>query len=168
MVGLGTLALLINLGVIRVGIEDGWKGIKPLETRKADVERIVGRSTSELNGYYLYKTPDAVLDVNYSTKPCTPDAAKRGDYSVPEDTVLDYVVTIKGPLKLSGLEFKREKYDRDDGAGHLINYAVYIDKEDGITVEVFVENGDEYVRRILVRPSPGSSEQLKCKSLKGN
>lgn len=164
MIVIVVLGLCINLLLNCDSIENGWKGIKPLNSTKREVEKLLGPPISDKDGFYGYRTPEAFISIEYSATPCTANSGKRGQFSIPQNTVVNYVVTLKEPLKLSDLEFARPKYEKDTGDGHLLNYALYINKVDGISIEVFSKDEIEYVGGIYVKPSVEEDKKLKCKT----
>lgn len=142
-------------------IEKGWKEIRPLHSDKSAVDRILGPSKVDKNGYFDYSTEDAYIRVNYSTVPCRNNQYLRGKFSVPENTVLDYVVLWKNLTKLSELEFKREQYHKDT-SGDVTNFISYINSKDGVAINVTVLGNEEFVRNIRFRPSKTDSEKFAC------
>lgn len=147
-------------------VEDGWKGIKPLKTNKAVVEKLLGKPTKiDDNDYYFYSTEDGLINVNYSISPCTANSYERGHFNIPQNTVLSYYIIIYKELKLKDLDFKREKYRRVDDY-HLMDVADYINSDDGIVIEVKKVDEIEYVSKIYFYPDKLNKENLKCDVLK--
>jgi hypothetical protein len=65
----------------------GWKGLVPLRSTRADVERVLGASKGECR--CMYETPEAAIHVEYAVDRCK--GAVRG-WNVPIDTVLRLTV----------------------------------------------------------------------------
>lgn len=109
----------------------GWKGIIPLHSTRADVERLLGSSTGECN--CLYKTEDAAVYVEYAVDRC------RGGlpgWNVPKETVLRLTVTLRTAQQFSDLKLDRSKHKiRQDDT--FTTY--YSNKEEGIEYAVSTE-----------------------------
>lgn len=148
-----------------VFIEDGWKGIKPLRTDRAAVEKVVGKPKASLDGYYNYETDDFFIQVNYSTAPCWESDYNRGKYNVPEDTVLSYHVILNEGIKLSEFKFKRENYRKEED-DHRRDIFYYVSSEDAIMLGIGVIDGIEYVGRLRFYPTPNDEKKFECKKAK--
>jgi hypothetical protein len=150
----------------KVSIEKGWKGIKPLNTTKLSVNKLLGVPEVDDNEYYGYASDEAFVQVNYSTAPCQDNQYKRGKFNVSKDTVLGYDVHIKQRVKLSEIKFNREKYIKDT-SGDVANNALYINEEDGVWIGVWTgisqQENDEYIGTIYFKPSKKNAEKFKCK-----
>ena len=143
-------------------IEDGWKGIKPFHTSRLEVERLLGRPKIDDNGYYRYSTPEADIEINYSSIPCSENRYGRGKFKIPLETVLSYRVLLKARPKVSDLEFDRQIFQRET-SGHVLNLASYVNKDSTVSVLVTIEtNSDEFVREIDYRPPTTELEKLEC------
>src|SRR5688572_29377279 len=108
--------LLLSLLVSTVScqkLEDGWKGIQPLKTRKSAVEKILKAPEASMSsGYVGYSTEVAYLRVTYAEAPCSDAPFGRGEFNVPENTVIHYTVQIRKSIEFSEVEFAKEKYTR--------------------------------------------------------
>src|SRR5687767_3672368 len=76
----------------------GWRGIKPLRSTRADVERLLGSSPDPCR--CIYKTSGEVVYVEYAIAPCK--GASPG-WNVSSNTVLSLTVTSKTPQQFSTL-----------------------------------------------------------------
>jgi hypothetical protein len=159
------LLLSLNLATFGQSIENGWKGIRPLQTNKTTVDRILGTPEIEDDGYHGYKTAEAFIRVNYSSSPCESNPAGRGKYAIPTNTVLDYDVILNKEIRLSEFRFNRQKYRRI-ADGDVINFVYYYDEEDGIMLTARIQEETEYVRKIDFRPASSEIEKYKCKFIK--
>src|SRR3712207_3984167 len=81
-----------------------WRGIAPLRSTRADVERVLGRPETESGS--VYATERERVSVTYSRRPC--------DYGwrLPPDTVISFFVHPKQPPKLADLKLDEKKYER--------------------------------------------------------
>lgn len=145
-------------------IEDGWKDIKPLRTKKVEVEKLLGKPEVDENGYHRYRTAEAFIRVNYSTMPCVDNQYKRGNFNVPEDTVLDYSVRPQKLTLLSDLNFKKEQYYMD--ISDHTNSVLYVNDEDGVMIGVQSQEDTEYLTSFDFKPSKTDAQKFKCTDLK--
>lgn len=107
----------------------GWRGIVPLHSTRADVERLIGKPNFK---HDLYDFENERVDITYSSDPCT--QASRGMWNVPPDTVISIRVAPKIELRLSDLQIDESKYKKTDG-GHLPYVFYYTNEEEGIQIE---------------------------------
>ena len=157
------LAVAANCFGVDNFIEEGWKGIKPLKTDQATVEKIIGKPEKITRaGYYNYKTDEFFMHVNYSTAPCEKSDYNRGKFNIPENTVLGYNVILSEGIKLSEFKFQREKYTKQADSERS-NAFYYINFEDAIHLGVIVVNGTEYVWSIWFYPSEKDEKKFECK-----
>lgn len=156
------ISLFLNSVVWCCPVENGWKQMRPLRTDKVTVDKILGSYKITEEGYYGYSTDEAFVLMNFSTAPCKSNQYGRGKFSVSADTVLFYDVVFRKVLKIDDLEFKREKYHRD-ASSDLLNFVDYINSDDGVTINVTVQQGNEFVRSIRFTPSKMDSEKFACK-----
>lgn len=161
------LIVFLNLLVSCHTIEDGWKGIRPLRTDKATVEKLLGKPEVDDNGYYRYRTGEAFIRINYSSTPCENNKMNRGKFNVPKDTVLDYYVRPLTLTPLSNLKFKKEQYYRD--ASGDTNSILLISNEYGVMIGIQDQEGIEYFSGVDFKASKKDAEYFKCsESIKGN
>jgi hypothetical protein len=101
----------------------GWRGLAPLRSTRADVERLLGRPESESGSVYV--TDGERVSVTYSRRPC--------DYGwqVSPDTVISFFVHPKQPPALADLKLDEKKYERRRDL-HIEHVYYYIDREAGI------------------------------------
>ena len=156
------LILLLNSIVFCNSIENGWKEIKPLETNRATVDKLLGQPEIDDNGYHIYETDEALVRIIYTETPCKDHKFKRrGEYNVAKDTVLEYWVVLKQRIKLSEIQFDQEKYYKDT-SGDLTSHADYDYFEEGIRIGVYIQEDVEYVTGFSFRPGKRHDEMYKC------
>jgi len=104
----------------------GWRGIEPLRSTRADVERLLGPPETEAGS--VYATAGERVSVSYSGRPC--------DYGwqVAPDTVISFFVYPKQPLKLADLKLDEKKHERRKDLHLAVHY--YLDAEGGINYTV--------------------------------
>jgi len=157
------IILAVFLFTCCIPIENGWKGVKPLKTSKAEVDKILGKSGEDASGFHRYMVPEAEIVVDYSKEPCSLAPQGRGGYTVPVNTVLSYTVLLKAKPKVSDFEFNPKNSHRVSSE-HLLNYASYVNDDDTVEINVMTEAGsEEFVYEIVYRGKNSDLERLRCK-----
>jgi hypothetical protein len=142
-------------------LEQGWQDIKALKTTKDQVEKILGSSEADQNGYYRYRTSKEFVEVNYSTAPCADDQYKRGRFRVPQGTVLSYRVHLEEPVSLSSIEYKSERYKQDD-SGDLKSGYLLVNNEDGVWIWVSRQKELQLVTGFEFKPNEKVIKVFRC------
>lgn len=107
-----------------------WKGIVPLHTTRADVERLIGLPSESNSSVANYDFEDAKVTIRYTIRGCV----GGNEWDVPIQTVISIVVHPKSrprfmEMHLDLTKFKREAHPRSTSIVYFIN------KEDGMSVE---------------------------------
>jgi hypothetical protein len=114
----------------------GWRGIVPLYSTRADVERLLGPGINECKcGYYL---KDLNVFFYYSSENCK--SGGSGGWDVPPNTVLRIVVYRKPTPRLSDLQIDESKFKKRY-SGHLESMVSYVNDDEGLIIEVDEDNG---------------------------
>lgn len=130
----------------------GWRGIVPLHSTRADVERLIG--TAEKPGpIAIYKTPTESLYVEYATERCK---GSMPGWNVTAGTVLQFTVTSKNEELFSnlGLDLNRYTKSYDDALN-----AYYTNVSEGIKYSV---SSNGMVESVSYIPSAGDAD-LRCR-----
>ena len=108
--------------------ETGWKRLVPLHSTRADVERLLGPSSSECR--CLYDTADARIQIDYAVDRCK---GVIPGWNVPADTVLRLTVRPTVQQRFSDLGVNTTKYTvrRDDTFA-----TYYANRDDGVQYSV--------------------------------
>src|SRR5437868_6730956 len=120
--------LLLVVPSLRTG---GWRGIVPLHSTRADVERLVGKPNDE---YDTYDFESKRVYIMYSSDPCT--EGEVGSYNVPRDTVIGIDVSPKRRLTLSDLGIDLSKYKKSTDPTNEPR-ALYRNEEEGIAIDTW-------------------------------
>ena len=145
-------------------IESGWRNIKVFETRRADVEKLLGKPNPDIDKIYtVYSTPDGTVTIVYSDTPCSVAPGEKGDFKVEKDTVIDYRVSFEKPFPLLELKWKKEKYKRSEDP-HRSEVFVYDDPLQGISITTGFVDGTEMVGSFWFRGSGEQERQYRCKT----
>jgi hypothetical protein len=129
-----------------------WKGIVPLHSTRADVQKILGEPTQEDSGYEI--DGDRV-EINYSAQGC--QDGLPGGWKVPTDTVVSISVLSTKETKLADVLGAGKKYDQI--------YAVhtprvdYVDVQEGVR---YTTDGDDLVREVTYLATDADDKKLRC------
>lgn len=144
-------ALLLTQTVTNVQAKE-WRGIIPLKSKRADVERLLGQPNH--SGRYQYEDMRASID--YAEGKCDKDNTDCRCL-VSEDTVLSIYVVLEVGLKFSTLKLDKNKYKKSVYPEDP-NLAIYSNDEEGIVYTVSQE--DDEVTAIEYLPSAKDCEDL--------
>jgi hypothetical protein len=144
----------------------GYRGIVPLKSTRADVERVLGRPADPLNTTYSF--PDKLVAIQYSKYGCVPPPHVEGwpippveGWNVPPDTVLAVHVTLRKQVSLESLKLDLKRFTRERGDGDVSSHYRYVDREQGLTIDL---NGDpkrEIVSTLIYEPQ-AKYDHLRC------
>ncbi|MDQ3474377.1 MAG: hypothetical protein M3447_11640 [Acidobacteriota bacterium] len=132
----------------------GWKGIVPLHSTRADVERLLGPGTDECKCYY--ETEGEHLRVVYAENPCE---GYPSGWNVPADTVLTISVISKQKPLFSEFHLDESKYEK---ASDHTSTTYYASRDEGIQYIVSYEGVNNTVERVIssVNYVPSSKDSL--------
>jgi hypothetical protein len=136
----------------------GWKGIVPLHSSRADVERALGAPSDSCKALCRYETKTEVVFVKYSGDPCTNIDDNR--WRVPANTVVSVTVNLENRLKFSSLKLNRKKFSKTNDP-ELDRYSSYTSVELGVDYSVD-SNGRVY--SIEWFPTVNDERALLCSS----
>lgn len=151
--GLAVLACSLAMGSSSVTQKvGGWRGLVPLYSKRADVERLLGVATG--NCKCIYRTDNELVYVEYARSFCK---GNPPGWNVPAETVLTLTVTPRLDQLLSELNLDLSEFEtrRDDA---MTIY--YTDRREGIKYAV-TERG--IVESVSYIPSTKDSH-LRCAS----
>jgi len=141
--------IILAVGVVLLSISSAaaksWRGIEPLHSTRADVERLLGRPNEDESSTWKYEFPEERAMINfYSGAPCV--EGLPGGWKVPKDTVLNIVVYPAVQTTISELLPAWKEYEQVP-VPHIQN-AFYLDTDDGVRISVT----DHWVRYIYYYP----------------
>ena len=112
--------IYLLLSTLQLRESEGWRGIVPLHSTRADVERLLGPSEETCNCFY--KTKEAKIFVEYSRSRCK---GFLTGWNVPSDTVLMISVQPDAEVRFSDLSVDLTKFikasDSDTPTMHYTN-----------------------------------------------
>ena len=100
------LLLTLIVSLIQSNNSAAWRGISPLRSTRAEVERELGPFIPSCQ---CYKTENELVHVVYATGPCT---GELPGWNVPGDTVLGFTITPYKVTAFSEVEPKKEDFVR--------------------------------------------------------
>lgn len=132
---LSIMAILLGCCLPIVAHGKGWRGIVPLQSKRADVERLLGPG---INGHYQFDAERA--HVNYAGDgKCNP--VNGCLCLVPKDTVISIYVQLEVEMRFSRLNIDKKKYEKFVSRKDP-NVATYSNDKEGIIYTVNEENDD--------------------------
>jgi hypothetical protein len=129
-----------------------WRGIEPLHSTRADVERLLGAPKSK-EKISIYDFPEERALIFYSVRRC--EEGLPGGWNVPTDTVVEIYTMPSAEKKVEEVLVPGKQYQQTRAAHTLQVY--YLDPDEGISYTVF----DGLVRSISFLPS-AREQNLSC------
>ncbi|SRR6266851_6236448 len=130
------IALFIAIVISQVCPTRGWRGIVPLKSTRADVERILGPPTEKSGITYL---PDKSVVVQYSTRRCD------DGWDVPPGTVIAFDIRLDPIVSLADLRLDLTKYKKVRGDSDVSDHFYYVDEERGFAISVRDGKADAFI-----------------------
>jgi hypothetical protein len=116
----------------------GWRGIVPLHSTRADVEKLLGKPIDDSklrSSEFEYEIKGYKVVVVYSSGECPKceDYKYDYDYKVPKDTVISIGVWPKKPISVSKAKIDLKSFGESCDFGSITSY---VDAEEGFAIEV--------------------------------
>src|SRR5262245_15716850 len=120
-------AMVLLLALSAVSHAKEWRGIVPLHSTRADVERLLGKPNAK---YERYDIENEEAEIFYSKGRCV------NGWDVPLDTVIDISVTFKQTQKFADLKVDLSKYEtfRDP---EVTSHTYFSNRQEGVMYVVF-------------------------------
>jgi hypothetical protein len=131
---LSIMATLLACGLPIVAQGKGWRGIVPLRSTRADVERVLGPGKND-----HYQFDEERVHVNYVEGECNP--VNGCLCFVPKGTVISIYVQPEVEMRFSKLNIDKKKYEKFVSSKDP-NVATYSNDKEGIIYTVNEENDD--------------------------
>jgi len=144
--------MCLTLGMVSLSLSKEWRGIVPLHSTRADVERVLGAPTEPRGS--VYKTETENVSIWYADEPCRKGVSEL--WNVPRGTVLSITVYPKTKPSVADLRLDESKYKKVANT-HLQGIVYLINDEDGIRIETF----EGKVNSITYTPAAKDSH-LRC------
>jgi hypothetical protein len=123
-----TLFVILLLSTVVLDAAE-WRGITPLKSTRADVERLLGKP----GNYGRYEFENERASIHYKTVLC--DRTDRCDCFVRMDTVLGIYVDVEVDIKFSVLKIDKTKFKKTIPPKYP-DITVYSNWEEGIIYEI--------------------------------
>lgn len=148
-----TMAVLICTIIFcpKTAAGKAWRGIVPLHSTRADVEKLLGRPTFEDSGYDV--DGERVL-ISYSAQGC--EEGLPGGWKVPPNTVVNISVSSNKDLKLADVLVAGRDYERIYGID--TPHVAYVDVQDGVSYSTI----DGSVQTISYFGAEADNKRLRC------
>jgi hypothetical protein len=134
-----------------------WRGITPLHSTRADVERLLGPPAKVRNSAVFYEFDKEEVSFDFANGYCE---GEPDGWNVPRDTVTSiWVIPKPNVLKVSDLKLDESKYkkERDKEVQYIVRY---INEVEGISYEVD-NSADGMVTLIKYLPA-AKDNYLRC------
>jgi hypothetical protein len=151
------LLLYVALASATGAYAQGWKGIVPLHSTRADVERLLGPGAGACK--CSYETEGESLRVEYAKGPCQ---GYPSGWNVPADTVLAVRVSPHQKRPFSEFRLDESKYEKASDDTFTTYFA---SRDEGIQYVVSYESVDSAVGQVISRVNyvPSSKDsRLRC------
>src|SRR6266496_2215459 len=151
----------VCMALIVVGFSQakGWRGIVPLHSTRAEVERLLGAPRESRGVASTYETNAERVLVFYSAGQCKEGTSNV--WNVPRDTVLSLTVHPNAKLLVDDLRLDKTKYERVPDY-HVQSVVYYFNKEEGVRISArALEREGENVDSITYEPAAKDS-YLRC------
>jgi hypothetical protein len=136
--------------------KSGWRGIVPLHSTRADVERLIGKPNFHSDRYDFEEERATIL---YTREPCS--GGLQGAYKVPRDTVVSIDVVPKRELTLRDLNLDPAEYKKSGGAPST-SLASYHSEKVGVTYVAYVGGEDDGEIRVIFYGPKAEDAHLHC------
>ncbi|HEX8920411.1 MAG TPA: hypothetical protein VF766_02965 [Pyrinomonadaceae bacterium] len=148
--------IFITLTLTQISEAADWRGIAPLRSTRADVERLLG--PPEQGSSNVYQTASERISVSYSERAC--------DYGwqVPAGTVISLSVYPKTPPPFAGLKLDERNFVKRTDP-HIESLQYYVNQDAGINYTV--DAGRGVVTGIEYYPSAKDNNR-QCSPLMGS
>lgn len=112
---------------------EGWRGIVPLRSTRADVERLLGPPAKPEKYAEVYDLEEEAIFIEYSSGPCRKE--RKGGYNVPSGTVVQLRISLRVKPRFSELQIDESKYEKNADP-ELPGLLHYVNREEGIAYQV--------------------------------
>lgn len=110
-----------------------WRGIKPLYSTRADVERIFGPSIKGCKTFAcIYELSSEIVFIHYANGAACGDESSSG-WKVPINTVIEITVHFKTDRPLADFQIDESKYEKETDP-HQPGWIYYTNREEGIKI----------------------------------
>ena len=135
-----------------------WRGLSPIISTRADVERVLGPpSRNDDNQLLTYDFPDVVVFIGFSANWKCEQKLPYTSWNVTADTVTGIRVNLKRQVLISESGIDLTKLKKIKGDYDVAGHFYYSNTEDGFSVNA----GSEYIKGYIYEPASKHSS-LRC------
>jgi hypothetical protein len=151
--------------IVAVANAREWRGIVPLHSTRADVERLLGKPAQDFDGTLVsYRLPAETIDIQYAANPQCTEEWPYYSWNVPKQTVTFIRVAPRGKeTLLSELKLDLSKFTKERGDSDVPTHFYYINESDGFSLSVHEMDGARTLVGAFVYGPPSSEAGLRCK-----
>jgi hypothetical protein len=152
------LSLLVLVNCSHLIVAKEWRGLSPLKSNRADVERRLGQPDEKMgDNRVLYYFPEFVISIEFSANPQCEAKMPQGSWNVPSGTVTTIRLDTRYQPRLSDLKFDLSKFTKRRVAADMIGHYYYTNEEEGYTLEV---SGDFVMS--YINEASAKDQHLRC------
>lgn len=131
-----------------------WRGLTPLHSTRADVERLLGepphppkdgsRAYTLNKGRSIYFLDEGEIYIVFAEagSPAAVDCSGK----IPADTVMSIFVTLKNETRVSDLQIDEKKFRKfDPSQPPELGYEAYLNEQDGLLIKAFKGKVEEVI-----------------------
>ena len=144
----------------------GYRGIMPIKSTRADVERLLGLPTDSKLQTYGFE--NETVRFHYSKYGCKQPPAVKGwpspgseGWNVPPDTVLAIAVTLRQQVPLKSLDIDLSGFKKVRGDSDVPTHFRYINEQAGLIIDLNGDGAAEIVRGFIYQPA-AKYKNLRC------
>jgi len=142
---------------------NSWRGLIPLHSNRQVVEALLGPPSRSWERAHSYDAENEIVTVKYSKGKCDEPGT---EWNVPNDTIVEFVVTPRLSFLLRQLNLDFQSYQREEvfplpEIPDPPKVADYVDHVNGIIIRAELNGGSEEVVSITYRPAK-KDEALRC------
>jgi hypothetical protein len=138
-----------------------WRGLVPLKSTRADVERLLGPPDVNANNELItYYQPDTTVNTWFSTNPHCKEKLQYESWDVPADTVTSIRIGLKNPVPINETGIDLTKFKQVRGDSDVGGHFYYTNVEDGFSYEV----GQNFLASYIYAPGIKQSK-LRCPAI---
>jgi hypothetical protein len=139
---------------------NAWRGLVPLRSMRADVERLLGKPVSSRDSVYVYETDQEKVNVVYSAGACKLSRSEM--WNAPKDVLITLEIRPSKIVLIQYLHLDPRKFRRVQES-HPENWFFYRNKDEGVMVETVLFRKNEQVDSISYFPTT-KDNNLRCAS----
>ena len=140
---------------------NAWRGLVPLQSTRADVEKLLGKPVSSRGSIVVYKTDEEEVAVVFSAGKCILSSSEK--WNVPADVLITIELRPHKSVLIQDLHLDPNKYQRVQKS-HPEDWFIYRNAEDGFMVETLVYENKEQIVVLTYFPSV-KAKALRCPSI---